>query len=124
MENKPESGNYKFTSPYSVDSCVKYVGIGIAGGTCKKFKTTTFNIGDVIYSDRAYYDSETEIWSVGITLESQNIGIPTSKVQPTDNNVTTSNTNLVKDNLPLIGLLVIIAILMGFIVSRRKTKTS
>lgn len=80
MQNKPIPGKYEFTEPFSITGCVEYVGVGIAGGMCKKEQTVEFAKGDVIYSDKAFYDDATDSWSIGIVFFGQNRSIPLSKV--------------------------------------------
>lgn len=81
MQNKPLPGKYEFTEPFSITGCVEYVGVGFAGGMCKKEQTVDFAKGDTIYSDKAFFDDTTDSWSIGIVVFGQNRSIPLSKIQ-------------------------------------------
>lgn len=80
MQTKPQPGTYEFIQPFSITGCVEYVGVGIAGGMCKKEQTVDFVVGQKIYSNKAFYDDQTDSWSVGVVVFGQNRSIPLSKV--------------------------------------------
>lgn len=81
ISQEPKVGKYEFVEPFRIEGCVEYVGIGIRGGDCEKTSITNFDIGDVVYSHLAIYNSEKSSWEIGILIYNQNRGIPTTKLK-------------------------------------------
>lgn len=74
-EAEPEKGIYEFESSHEVTQC-KSVG---PMGDCLKKRVTKFIKGQMINSDRAFFDDKKMAWDIGIVLHGQNISLPVNK---------------------------------------------
>jgi hypothetical protein len=107
-EEKPLTGKYEVVVPYSISGCVKYVGYGIRGGECLKNGTTLFNVGDIIYSHDAFYNSDSNAWDIGIEIYDQYRSIPLSNLEKVSDAIpiTSKNVNTILQFLNNYGLII------------------
>lgn len=117
-EEKPLTGKYEVVAPFSISGCVKYVGYGIRGGECLKNSTTKFNVGDIIYSHDAYYNSDSNTWDIGIEIYDQYRSIPLSNlIKVSDSTpITPKNENPIFQFLKNYGLIIEVGLALVIII--------